>query len=215
MRDLLAALTLLATPGIAAASAIVASSEAQEWTFRVLLDDREIGTHRYSVVEQDEELLVESRARFSVKLLFVEAYRYVHEARERWRGDCLESIEARTDDNGRELRLRGRRDGGGLVIATGDGGNSLRGCVMSFAYWNPAILQQSKLLNMQTGEHVDIRIEALGSELLPVRGGNLTARRYALHADDFRIDVWYTPDDRWVRLESRTASGQRLRYEIQ
>lgn len=215
MRDLLAALTLLATPGIAAASAIAASSEAQEWTFRVLLDDREIGTHRYSVVEQDEELLVESRARFSVKLLFVEAYRYVHEARERWRGDCLESIEARTDDNGRELRLRGRRDGGGLVIATGDGGNSLRGCVMSFAYWNPAILQQSKLLNMQTGEHVDIRIEALGSELLPVRGGNLTARRYALHADDFRIDVWYTPDDRWVRLESRTASGQRLRYEIQ
>jgi hypothetical protein len=215
VRDLLAALTLLATPGIAAASAIAASSEAQEWTFRVLLDDREIGTHRYSVVEQDEELLVESRARFSVKLLFVEAYRYVHEARERWRGDCLESIEARTDDNGRELRLRGRRDGGGLVIATGDGGNSLRGCVMSFAYWNPAILQQSKLLNMQTGEHVDIRIEALGSELLPVRGGNLTARRYALHADDFRIDVWYTPDDRWVRLESRTASGQRLRYEIQ
>jgi len=58
-------------------------------------------------------------------------------------------------------------------------------------------------------------VEALGEESLQVRGRNVLARRYALHAAKFRIDVWYVADRQWVQLESTTESGRRLRYQIQ
>lgn len=207
-RAALLALVLL-VPGYAVATT------AEEWRFRVLLGDREIGSHRFTVVERDGGREVESDARFTVKILYVDAYRYVHQARERWRGDCLQAIEARTDDNGRELSVNGVHDGERLEVSTQDGRSELSGCVMSFAYWNPAMLRQARLLNAQTGEHDAVRVEPLGTEPLLVRDRRVLAKRYALHADGFRVDVWYTSDDRWVQLESRTGGGQRLRYLIQ
>lgn len=211
MGNLQAALLSLAL--LAPAQAFATSGD--EWNFRVLLDDREIGNHRYTVTERDGVRQVESDARFTVKLLFVEAYRYVHQARERWRGNCLESIEASTDMNGRRVSVRGEHDGERLELATPAGRTSLPGCVMSFAYWNPTMLRQPKLLNAQTGEHAEVRVEPLGPEPLVVRDRQVLAERYALHADDFRIDLWYAPGNRWVQLESRTGGGQRLRYLIQ
>jgi hypothetical protein len=150
-----------------------------------------------------------------VKFLFIDAYAYTHQARERWQGDCLTAIESRTDDNGKQLAVRGTRTGGRFEVAAGGGLAELPACVMSFAYWNPAMLRQARLLNAQTGELVDVRVEPLGEETIAVRGAPLAVRRYALHAPDFRIDVWYGAGNQWVQLESRTEGGRLLRYLIQ
>ena len=180
-------------PGVASANV------EREWRFRVLLDASEVGTHTFRVTEHGGERLVTSDARFKVKILFINAYSYSHEARERWQGDCLSELDARTDDNGERVTVRKRPSA----------------CVMSFAYWNPRMLQQKQLLNAQTGELTEVRIEPLGEETLRVRGAPLSARRYAVHAPKFRIDLWYAADSSWVQLESRTGSGRLLRYEIQ
>ena len=181
------------------APALALASAEREWRFRVLLDASEVGTHMFRVTERGAERLVESDARFKVKLLFIDAYTYAHEARERWQGDCLRELDARTDDNGERVTVRARPPA----------------CVMSFAYWNPRMLQQKQLLNAQTGELTEVRIEPLGEETLRVRGAPLSARRYAVHAPKFRIDLWYAADASWVGLETRTASGRLLRYQIQ
>ncbi len=207
MRALLVLAALV--PGTAVAST------SQEWSFRVLLDEREVGDLVFRVEERGGERRVTSDARFTVKFLFIDAYTYTHQARERWQGDCLAAIESRTDDNGRQLAVRGARTAGRFEVAAGKVQADLPACVMSFAYWNPAMLRQARLLNAQTGELLDVRVEPLGEETIAVRGTPLTARRYALHAPDFRIDVWYASDNRWVQLESRTDGGRRLRYLIQ
>lgn len=192
-------------PGLALASA------EREWRFRVLLDAAEIGTHTFRVTERGSGRSVESNASFKVKLLFIDAYTYAHEARERWQGDCLAQLDARTDDNGERVTVRGAHRGTHFEVV---GGVPLPGCVMSFAYWNPAMLEQPRLLNVQTGELTEVRIEPLGEETLSVRGAPLNARRYAVHAPTFRVDLWYAADASWVQLESRTAGGRRLRYEL-
>lgn len=191
LRVLLAAAVL--APGLASASA------EREWRFRVLLDASEVGTHTFRVTDHVGERLVTSSARFKVKLLFINAYTYAHDARERWQGDCLSELDARTDDNGERVTVRTRPSA----------------CVMSFAYWNPRMLEQKQLLNAQTGELTEVRIQPLGEETVRVRGAPLSARRYAVHAPKFRIDLWYAADSSWVQLESRTAGGRLLRYEIQ
>jgi hypothetical protein len=85
---------------------------------------------------------------------------------------------------------------------------------MSFAYWNPRMLEQTRLLNVQTGELLDVRVEAMGEETISVRDMPVPAQRYALHTPNFRIDIWYLTNQEWVRLESFTAGGKRLRYEM-
>jgi hypothetical protein len=205
--------TLLMLAVLAPAAAL--ASTGQEWQFRVLLDEREVGSHRFRVSDGGGERRVESDARFTVKFLFIDAYTYVHQARERWQGDCLTAIESRTNDNGQQLAVRGARTAGRFEVAAGKVQAELPACVMSFAYWNPAMLRQARLLNAQTGEFVAVRVEALGEEALTVRGRPLAAHRYALHAPEFRIDVWYAADRDWVQLESRTEGGRLLRYLIQ
>jgi len=169
---------------------------AKEWRFKALLDDREIGYHRFVLAGSTEARELVSEARFNVRILGINAYRYAHDARERWRGDCLAGIEASTDDNGKRREVR----------------DSPAACVMSFAYWNPAMLRQSKLLNAQTGEVMDVKIRPLGTEALEVRGASVPSRRYRLEARGMTIDLWYSPQGEWLALDSVVSGGKRLSY---
>ncbi len=187
----------------------------REWRFRVLVDDAEVGTHTFRIALQGDERQVEIDARFKVKIWFIDAYNYSHQARERWRDDCLQEIDARTDDNGTKKSVRGVRNGSQFDIDGPNAKETMPACVMSFAYWNPTLLKQTRLLNAQTGELTPVRIEPLGEEVLQVRGAPLSAQRYAIHAPEYRIDLWYAAGTQWVRLETRTTSGRMLRYLIQ
>jgi hypothetical protein len=113
------------------------------------------------------------------------------------------------------LAVRGTQDGERFVVTGTRGQANLPACVMTFAYWNPDLLGQSRLLNVQTGEYMDVQVRVLGEETLTVRGTAQRALRYALETRDFRIDLWYSPNKEWLALESNTEGGRKLRYQIQ
>jgi hypothetical protein len=181
-----------------------AAAQARVWNFQVALDDTPIGYHRFTLREQGAGRELKAEARFSVKVLFFTAYQYVHEATERWRGNCLDSLSARTDDNGERLAVDTAREGERLVVTTarGTGAGTLDGCVMSFAYWNPAILRQSRLLNSQTGEYEAVKITALGDASIMVRGAPTAATHYRITGPKNPIELWYSAADEWLALES-------------
>lgn len=186
----------------------------REWNFTAYLDDQEIGYHRFTLAERAPEREVVSQARFNVKFLFINAYRYTHEAREQWRGDCLARIDTMTDDNGKAYRVRGVLIASGLRVDTDAAQTLLPPCVMSFAYWNPDFLKQTRLLNAQNGEYLDVRVQALGPDTIAVRGQTTSARRYRLSARDLDIELWYSLTGDWLALDSITADGKRLRYRL-
>ena len=209
---LAAALFALSGPALASGQGATLPVE-REWNFRVLLDGREVGWHRYVVRGEGESTEVESRAQFDVRFLFLNAYRYRHEAHERWRGACLDELESRTDTNGSVEEVAAASYDGTLVVAGPSGDARLSGCVMSFAYWDPRILGASRLLNSQTGELLPVRIEGRGVERVNVGGRSLAATRHRLSAPELQIDLWYA-DGRWVALEAPTPGGRLLRYEL-
>ena len=84
---------------------------------------------------------------------------------------------------------------------------------MSFAYWNPQILSERRLLNSQTGELLPVTITPQGEETLEVRGRRLTAQHHRISAPSLEIDLWYA-DGRWIALEAPARGGRRLRYEL-
>jgi hypothetical protein len=188
--------------------------ESQEWRFRVLLDQKEIGRHDFFVQRNGGSQVLRTVADFEYKVLFVKLYEYQHENHEIWQGDCLASIESVTDANGKLSNVKGTRQEETFVVQ-GDGGEArLPACVMSFAYWNPDFLGQKQLLNSQNGEFLDITVSSPVLDPLEIRGELLPAYRYQLVADELKLDLWYSADREWLGLESETEGGRMLRYEL-
>lgn len=209
----LAGLLAAALAGATTAPTPAAASGEREWNFRVLLDDAEVGWHRYVVRAQGDSTEVLSHANFDVPFLFLYAYRYRHEARERWRGNCLDGLESRTVTNGKVEEVDAVAADGALRVTGPAGDARLPPCVMSFAYWDPRILQADRLLNSQTGEWVPVRVEARGIERVTVAGRSIPATRHRLSTPELRIDLWYA-DGRWVGLAAPTPGGRILRYVL-
>lgn len=196
-----------------------AMGEPSEWRFTVRLDDRPIGTHRFTVDRTGGLTRVESDAKFDITFLRVPLYRYRHRASERWSEDCLASIVARTDDNGRITEVQGSLDGADAGLRVVDDGRISRQplppgtCLMSFAYWNPALSSQTRLLDPGTG-----RIEAVATGEPPAPARDLQASGGPLRGIRIRglaqpIDVWYA-GSRWIGLDTVVDGGRHLSYRL-
>lgn len=186
------------------------------WNFKVYLDENPVGYHRFTLTQQASQRELHSEARFDVKLLMFTAYTYIHEANESWQGDCLASLQAKTDDNGDRIQVVGGREDGRFRLRTNRLQTDLPDCIMTFAYWHPEMIAQKHLLNPQTGEYTMVQIFSKGQEKMPVSGVERAAERYRLDAGKFKIDLWYGVEDhRWLALDSTLEGGRKLRYRIE
>ena len=204
---------------LAAVGNPVSATPPGESSFTVRLDGKPIGTHRFVFANAgDGSLALNSEAQFDITLLGVSLYRYRHRVSERWADGCLASIDAQTDDNGRLTEVQGRMLNGRFDLQVHyDGRLDLApavaaNCLMSFAYWNPALAEQKRLLDPGSG-----RIEPVVMTLItttpadfepqaqPVRGLRIGGLAEA-------IDVWYA-GNRWVGLDT-VVSGRRLTYRL-
>lgn len=210
LRTLLAAASLIAAPVES-----TPRTDERDWNFTVYLDEDPVGHHRFTLTETEAMRKLRSEARFTVRILMIKAYSYAHESNENWRGDCLATISARTDDNGDTTAVQGKARDGRFELRKGPLAETLPACVMTFAYWNPLMLKQSRLLNPQTGDYTTVRIAPRGRESIPVRGQPVGADKYHLDAGKFQIDLWYADGGRWVGLDSQLENGRKLRYRME
>lgn len=185
------------------------------WNFRAFLDDNEIGYHHFTLSQQGEDRVLNSEAHFKIKLWFINAYHYSHHATEHWHGDCLTNLSSNTDDNGKLFAVNTLRSGDMLDISQGAIHYVTSGCLMTFAYWNPAMLSQVKLLNAQTGEDSPVMISELPQQIITVKGQPCDAKRYTLRGKGIDITLWYSMNNDWLALESKTPTGHKLSYRLE
>lgn len=205
------------------ASACRAAVAPMEWNFAVSLDGKTIGAHRFVLSSAgDGTQAVSSEARFDVKWLGVPLYRYQHQDSERWAGGCLRSIDARTDEDGRLTEVHGQALDGrfGLKVHSADHLTEApvpaAGCLLSFAYWNPAALaEQNRLLDPGSGRVEPVVIAPSGAapndlkataQSGPVRGLRIMGLAQP-------INVWYA-GERWIGLDTLVSGGRRLSYRL-
>lgn len=189
--------------------------QAKEWAFDVYLDKSKIGSHTFTL--NDNTLT--SKAKFNVKVLFVEAYKYDHAAKEQWAGDCLSALEANTIENKVVTKVNGKLDANAFNVKNGKAEQTLPTCVMTFAYWNPKILAQSKLLNPQNAEYLDTTVSKLGAANIEVKGKPTDTTHYKITGalkgvKKLNIELWYNQDNEWVALKSVTPEGYNIIYKL-
>ena len=188
---------------------------AQEWAFNVYLDKSKIGTHTFTL--NDNTLT--SKAKFNVKVLFIEAYKYDHTATEKWSSDCLNALEANTIENKVATKVTGKLEAEAFNIKNGSAAQALPACVMTFAYWNPKILAQTKLLNPQNAEYLDTTITKLGTANIDVKGKSTETTHYKISGalkgvKKLNIELWYNQNNEWVALKSVTPEGYNIIYKL-
>lgn len=194
---------------------ITTSLQAKEWAFDVYLDQQKIGTHTFKL---DNNRLT-SQADFKVKILFFNAYEYHHTALEQWDKNCLVSLKADTTEKGETFKVVGEKTNNAFKVVYNQTTQSLPTCTMTFAYWNPAILEQKQLLNPQNAEYLDVNIKSLGDEDLQVNGKLIQTKHYeilgALNGKPkLNIQVWYDENKNWVSLKSTTPEGYEIYYRL-
>ena len=193
---------------------------AEEWAFDVYLDKNKIGTHTFKL---DDANVLTSKAKFKVKVLFIEAYKYDHTAMEQWKDGCLGNLDAHTVENKVTTDVKGTMKGSAFEVSDGKISQNLPACTMTFAYWNPKILTQIKLLNPQNAEYLDAKIENLGAETISVKGAPTETTHYKLMGaingkNKLKIELWYAQyssgKPQWVALKSTTPEGYIINYKL-
>ena len=106
-----------------------------EWKFKVFLDKKEVGVHDFLVEKEADVTRLETVARFDVKILFFNAFRYRHRNIELWNQESMTSIDAYTDSNGKESTVRGEQENGRWIVNNGKTDTELPERVLSFAYF--------------------------------------------------------------------------------
>ena len=183
------------------------------WQFDVSLDGKPIGSHSFDLQQRGSQTILTTEASFDVKFLFVTAFKYRHQNTEVWRDDCLLSIDASTNSNGKEQVVRGEAGEGSFSLQSTVGSNSLPSCIQTFAYWNPSMLESKRLLNSQTGAYEDVAVTLEGRDEVAVAGSLVEALRYRLSARAGDITLWYSADDKtWLGLEAPAKGGRKLLY---
>lgn len=194
-----------------------------DYQFRVFLDGDEIGHHKFKFQaigdgepggDGESGYRLVSEASYKVKLLFVTVYKYQHQSIEYWQGGCLQTIDAKTDDNGEDYKVVGEQSGAQLELTTNGMTQVLdSGCVRTYAYWQPELLQSDRLLNAQTGELQPVELMNVGASELPW-DRSIEARTLRLTTAQGPIRLWYSDDDRWLGLQSALNNGRVLEYRL-
>ena len=184
-----------------------AHASTREWHFDVTADGIPIGTYTFVVTEDGASRHVVADAKYRVRLLVVDAFSYEHHDEETWHGDCLVQLATRTVERGSTTLVSGRAEPGAFVIETPQGRESLPACPMTFAYWNPRILEQHALINTQTGAWTPVTVTSLGEDRITVRGASVQAQRYRMETARTITDVWYSAGGDWLGLHGTARSG--------
>ena len=179
-------------------------------TFTVLRNGAPIGSHRVEFKQDGDTLGVDISIDMVVKIALIPVYRYMHRSREIWRQGLLQSLEARTNDDGTRTEVRVRRQSGGLAVE-GSGGSFLApASTEPTSYWHEDMTLQSRLLDTQNGVIVDVTARKTGIRRATIAGRDIDVRTYEL-SGDLTSQLGYSATGEWVDL-AFLARGSRIVY---
>ncbi len=202
----------LAVATDAASEAISDTNSSKKILFEVFLGKKRVGEHSFLFAPSSDGIKVQSRASFNYRLFNISLYKYEHFSEENYDSEnCLVKINSSTLTETKirgsvKQKIAGQRKGNEFLI-TGSNEEQLdKNCVMPFAYWNPKFLEQTSLLNAQTGKEVHIAVH----ELPATESG----AKYSLEGENLNIEVQYSEEGSWIALKSKVGKGRDLKYVL-
>lgn len=174
-----------------------------------------VGEHIVDFRREGAVTIVRSQSTIEIKLLFLTAYYFRYESVARWRGDQMQQINVRVDDNGSELTFDSVYiPTKGYRTRVGKAQTITSAPLFPTNHWHIAALRQSRLLNTLTGEVAAVRISPVTTTQLKTPAGPIEAGRYDI-SGGVETSLWYDRQGRWVGMRFIGRDGTPVEYRCQ
>jgi hypothetical protein len=215
-RRLFRLVTAAATMSLLGAFLPVAAHAAtpRDLRFRVLHRGSPVGAHSVAFRQDGDRLTVSTRINITIKVLFVTAFRFRHDAEEVWQFGHLAAVKSTTDDNGTHVQVSGYAAGDGFRIFGEDGPFLAPAHLLtSNTLWDRRLVRESRLIDVQRGGEVGLVAKLVGEEQVDTPQGRVRADRYQLITPHYAGSLFYDADGRWVKgiIEQQ---GEILEYAL-
>ena len=181
--------------------------EKEIWVFEAFVGKKKIGVHEFEVIKAIDQITAKSSASFEYKVFKIPLLKYEHSVVEIYSADsCLKSISSETTTNSKRTRIIGEKKGDNFFVKGNNKATLKRACLMPFAYWSPKLLDQTALINGQTGKITPIKIQSVDSAD--------NEKNYVLSGKDLNIELTYSSEDQWTGLQSKLPLGRTLKYTL-
>jgi len=192
-----------------------AATKTLEYT--VLRDGSDIGTHAYNIETNGTDTQVKVTTDIKVKVLFVTAYKFIHESTETWNNGQLVSLNSTTDDDGTDKNLSAKAENGKITLDSTVKGQNRRQFAAAAAIpgslWNPATVLQDTIVNSLDGQLMKVKVENLGAEEVEASGTKITANHYKITGELTR-DLWYNAEGDLVRVSFPDKTKSEIVYSL-
>lgn len=184
-------------------------------TYQILMGDDPIGTEEVKLEQQGDRTRVTVTASTRVKVLFLN-FRYDHQREEIWSGTTLQSMRAKTDDDGTphtlELVRKGTGQGQGYTLTADGKSSDLPADALPLTLWTPEVLRRPLLLSVIDGARYNVAAQPAGSETVEAGGRRQEAKRHRI-AGDVERDLWYGADGTLLKTRFK-RSGYDITYVL-
>jgi hypothetical protein len=198
MRTIALSLALLTLPALPAGADSPAATTKIHQVFDIIRGNDKIGTDTVDIEHQNDTTTVKVKTDVSVKVMFVEAYRYQHSCNETWKNGQLISFKSRTNDNGTKHAIDVTAAPGKLRMDADGKYSDLPKTAAPVTLWNKDAIYQTDAFDPDTGKRREIKVTDLGEEVVMLHGVPHHTHHYKiadLLTGDFARDLWYDGDE--------------------
>ncbi|WP_420405341.1 DUF6134 family protein [Nisaea sp.] len=206
-------LATLLQADVASASSLVPKGWAQEGLikFKVYREGDPLGVAmlRFDINNGNYRVDMQTLLDFNVGPFTL--YYYALRAQDEWNGSELLSARGVVNDNGDVFIVDGRAGPDGFRFAGREGEHvAPPGESVPSTYWNYALTDATKLIDLQYGRLRNITVTEAGSETILAEGKEVEAVHYEMRGD-LDLDIWYGRNGEWVKM-TFVHDGARFEY---
>jgi hypothetical protein len=167
--------------------------------FEIDREGNKIGATTIDIERQNDTTIVKVATDISVKVMFIEAYRYEHASTETWKGGRLVAYKSQTNDNGTQhaVRLTSGPAPDKLTLEVDGKRSDVPKGIAPANLWSKDVITRSDLFEPANGKRLSIKVKDLGEETVVLNGVTHQAHHYQI-ADktpgEFDRDLWFEGD---------------------
>jgi Family of unknown function (DUF6134) len=197
MRTIGLSLTLLLLPVVPAGADNPPAATKIHKVFDIVRGSDKIGTDTVDIEHQKDTTTVKVKTDVSVKVMFIEAYRYEHSCDETWKNGQLVSFKSRTNDNGTKHSIDVKAASDKLSMEADGKHSELPKTAAPASLWSIDVIHQTETFDPDTGKRLSMKVTDLGEETLTLHGAQHQTHHYKI-ADtlegEFARELWYDGD---------------------
>lgn len=197
MRTIVLSLTLLVLPVVPAGADNPVAATKIHRVFDIIRGNDKIGTDTVDIERQNDTTTVKIKTDLSVKVMFIEAYRYEYSCDETWKNGQLVAFKSRTNDNGTKHSIDVKAASDKLSMDADGKHSDLPKTAAPASFWSKDAIHQFDAFEPDTGKRLSMKVTDLGEEVLTLHGVPRQTHHYKI-ADtlngEFAREVWYDGD---------------------